>query len=390
MKSSLLVGSIALFAFAGCGEESIDPADGGNDGGGSSPVGGSEAAGAGSSETGGSGTGGSPAALQAAIMTGDVTWAVSFDADALAAGFTDCTYTRHYEALEDQSAKWLCPACEVMFYADVELTDGLVECFGQISPDATPLANEWLGYGDGVWYRGSGGPMSAQGTPVIDGDAVSLTHSVADLPLPVPTVVGTFGFAITGALTLGTTEADPLNGFNVPETYACGWPKANLAPYTGDYTVAVGGTLPDGLFKDKCEETVRLHDFAGAYLLVDMAAIDCPPCQTMAGQEEAFIADMAEQGITVHVITLLAPSLSNVLGHTSTTQLESWTENFELTSPILADRGWGLSQFLPVFGEDVGYPSWVLVNPDLEIMEMGTGFGDFTDFQTAIEADAGG
>lgn len=386
VKSSLLIGSIALFAFAGCVDESIDPAGSAAEGG-SAPTGGSEAAGAGTPETGGSDTGGAPPAAQAATITGNATWSVTFDEAALAAGATNCSYTRHYEAIEDGSAKWLCPACEVMFYGDVELSDGLATCFDQISPGVSPLENEWLGYGDGVWYRGSGGPMSAQGTPVFDDNAVTLTHSVAALEAPAG---GFFDFAISGTFTLGTTEADPMNGFNVPDTYACGWPKANPAPYTGDYTVEIGGTLPDGLFKDKCEETVRLHDFAGAYLLVDMAAIDCPPCQTMAGEEEAFIADMAAQGITVHVITLLAPSLSDVLGHTSTTQLENWTEEFELTSPILADRGWGLSQFLPVFGEEVGYPSWVLVNPDLEIIDMNTGFGGFADFQTAIEADAGG
>ncbi|MBL8744011.1 MAG: redoxin domain-containing protein, partial [Myxococcales bacterium] len=317
-------------------------------------------------------------------ISGTVTWSVDFDAAAETAGASDCTYTRTYTAVEDESAKWLCPSCEVILHADVELSDGAA-CFDQISPDAPPAEAEWLGYDGTTWYRGGGVTMTNQGSLVIEGDNLALTHSVADLEAPLG---GLFSFSIAGSLTRGVTEADPLNGFHVPETYACGWPKANPPAYTGDYLVVEGETVPDGLFLDKCEEAVRLHDFAGAYLLIDMAAIDCPPCQSMASEEEAFVAAMEEQGITVHVITLLAPSLSNVLGKTSTAQLENWTEQFELTSPILADRGWGLSAFLPIFGEEAGYPSWVLVAPDLSVMQTGTGYGGFSDFETAILADA--
>lgn len=386
-KSSALFCSLALAAFVGCGDEPVDPNDGGgSDSGGSPTQGGSDGVGAGTPE-GGSNTGGSPA-LEAQTITGDVTWNVTFDADAQTAGYTDCSYTRHYTAVEDESAKWLCPSCEVIFTADVELTSGLDECFDQISPGVPPLENEWLGYDGTNWFRGSGITMTQQGTLVIDGDNFTLTHSVMDLPLPVdPPIPGTFQFAISGDLVRGVTEADPLNGFHVPDTYACGWPKANPPEYTGDYTVVVGETVPDGLFMDKCEEAVRLHDFKGSYLMVEMAAIDCPPCQQMASDEEAFIADMAEQGIDVKIVTLLAPSLSNTLGHTSTNQLENWTEDFELTSPVLADRGWGLSAFIPVFGDQVGYPSWVVVNPDLEVLETGVGFGTFQDIEDIILAD---
>jgi hypothetical protein len=116
--------------------------------------------------------------------------------------------------------------------------------------------------------------------------------------------------------------------------------------------------------------------------------MDCPPCQSMAAGEEQFIANMAAQGIDVKVITLLAPSLSDVIGNTTTQMLDTWKNNYGLTSPVLADRGWGLSMFIPAIGEEAGYPSWTLVDPNLVVMDFGTGFGTFADFEAAIVADA--
>ena len=132
---------------------------------------------------------------------------------------------------------------------------------------------------------------------------------------------------------------------------------------------------------------MRLHDFAGSYLFVDMSAMDCPPCQQMASGEEAFVASLAGQGIDVHVITLLAPSLANPLGETTTTMLDQWINTYALQSPVLADRGWGLTMFLEAI-MDPGYPSWVLVAPDLTVIEFGSGFGGWSERQDSILAHA--
>ena len=340
-------------------------------------------------ETGGGGSGGStttPEPVKRKTMSGDVTWQVTFDEAAKAAGATDCSYTRHYEAVEDRSARWLCPTCEIMYRADVEVTAGLADCFSQIS-SLQPNKTEWLGYAGGVFWRGAGGPMSDQGTVTIEGTTATWANLVQDLQYGPEG--GTFAFDVGGQLAIGDEEGDPWNGWAPPETYACGWPKANPPEYTEDYKLSKGGTLPDGLFKDKCGEVVRLHDFKGAYLVVDMAAIDCPPCQAMASEEEKFVADMAAQGIEVHVVTLLAPSLSNVLGETSQAQLKSWSTKYKLASPVLGDRGWGLSIFEPAIGADqIGYPSWAIVTPDLKVLDFTTGYGGFADIQAAILADA--
>jgi AhpC/TSA family len=355
-------------------------ATGGSDGGGGS-------GGAAGSTDGGGGAGGDtqPQPQQLKTLSGDVTWQVTFDATAQAAGATDCSYTRHYEAVEDRSAQWLCPTCETMFLADVEVTAGLADCFSQIT-SSMPAKKEWIGYGNGMYFRGLGGPMTQQGTAAVDAASVQVANMVDAVEAPVG---GTFSFDIAGTFTAGEKQGDPYNGFVPPATYTCGWPKANPPEYTGDYLLKKGGILPDGLFKDACGETVRLHDLKGSYMIVDMSAMDCPPCQAMAGEEEKFIQDMAAQGITVHVVTLLCPSLDNVIGETTQNMLKNWTSNFDLTAPVLADRGWGLSIFEPALGADqIGYPSWAIVDPDLVVLDFTTGFGGFGDAQSIILADA--
>ncbi len=389
MKHTALFALVALsatFSFVACGDDPADPTDDGAGAGTGEGAGTTAAETTGGPTTTTTGEGGGPPIEQTrGTANGDVTWTVTFDADAQAAGATDCTYTRHYEAIQDQSAPWLCPACDIVFHADVEMTAGQQDCFAQISPDAPPQESEWIGFAGNTYYRGVGINMTEQGTLAGDATMKSLTHAVPDLVAPLG---GTFSFTIAGNFTLGEEDGDPMHGFVPPATYACGWPKASPPAYTGDYTLAVGSTVPDGLFMDRCGETVRLHDFQGSYLLVEMGARDCPPCQAMAAEEEQFIADMAAQGITVYVVTLLAPSLSNTLGETTQPMLETWTNTYALTSPVLADRGWGLSMFVPIYEAETGYPSIAVVAPDLTVLHEQVGFGSFDEIETMILADA--
>jgi hypothetical protein len=378
---ALALGGLALGAsFFGCNDELLIPAPLGG-------VGGSAGSTTASTTTSGSGgVGGGVSDPLRATVSGDITWTVTFDADAKLAGATDCTYTRHYEGVEDRSAPWLCPTCEVIFRADVQMTDGLDDCYAQVigGPGMTsPL--EWIGYGNGGFWRSSGFPMTEQGSAQINGPDVTTANSVADLDAPVG---GKLGFEVTGQLTLADELGDPLNGFMPPDSYACGWPKSNPPAYDGNYQIVVGDTVPDGLFKDACDEVVRLHDLQGAYLLIDMSAMDCPPCQAMASQEEAFVASMAMQGVDVHVVTLLAPSLADTVGLTTTAMLDNWINSYGLSSPVLADRAWGLSMFVPLFGDMTAYPSWVLVDPELIVVSTGEGFGSYAEHETAILAHA--
>ena len=375
-----LVAAAALVAsaFAGC--------SGGSD---AAPTAGGGAGQGGSAALGGGGTGGTidPPVYVRATITGDITWVVDFDAVAEGNGATDCSYTRHYVGVEDESAPWLCPSCTIMFRADVEMTAGLQDCFPQVSA-ATPPPVEWLGYSaDGAFWRSSGFPMTEQGTTTPTATGFDTANVLLDQPIDTG---GVLAFDIAGSMTVDEDDGDPLAGWRPPASYACGWPKADPPPYQGDYLVVPGQTVPDGVFKDACDEVVRLHDFRGSYLLIDMSARDCPPCQLWASQEDAFATSMHAQGIDVHVVTLLAPSLNDVIGETTLGMLTYWTNKYALSSPVLADRAWGLAMFEPALGVDnVAYPSWVLVRPDLSVVSFGAGFASFAEFETAIVADAG-
>ena len=284
--------------------------------------------GEGGENTGGDGGSGGtvvPTGSQQTI-SGDVTWSVTFDAAAQMAGAADCSYTRHYEGVEDWSRPWLCPSCEVIFRADVTMTSGEQDCYSQVSANP-PAEEEWIGWANGTWMRGAGLQLSEQGTVTIDGVLVTNANQVTMLDAPVG---GMMGFDVAGALTLGAQEGDVGAGYSAAaDSYACGWPKADPPAYTGDYTLAVGQTMPDGLFTDACGEVVRLHDFAGSYLVVDMSAIDCPPCQQMASLEEQFVADMAGLSIDVHVVTMLAPSLDDVLGDTTVSDAQQLDQHLQ-------------------------------------------------------------
>ena len=318
-------------------------------------------------------------------IVGDATWNVTFDAAAKAAGATDCAYTRHYVGVQDDSMPWLCPACEVTFRTTVEMSVGLQDCFMQVS-DIEPFPEEWVGYGNGKWYRSYGLPGSEQGTATVSTGSVSISNSVQDLEAT-QVGAGTMAFEIDGSFTLADEDGDPMHGWVAADTYSCGWPKADPPPYQGDYTLVVGETIPDGLFKDTCGDVVRLHDFQGMYLVFEMSAIDCPACQDMAGGEVSFIEDMKAQGIDVHVVTLMAPSLDDPFGETSKAQLDYWLTKFGLDSPVLADRSWGLSMFLPITQDETGYPSWAVVDPNLKVLRTGTG-GAWSIIKTTITADA--
>lgn len=319
-------------------------------------------------------------------LTGGITWAMDFDAEAEAAGFVDCEYGRTYTAIEDTSAPWLCPDCDTMFRADVTMVDGWEACYQQIATDPEP--QEWLGFGGGRFYRAPfpNTPNSDQGEATTDGETISTLNAPEPYELPDG---GTFGFHIVGEFTVGEGTGDPQNGWVVDGASGCGWERHDPPEYTGDWTLAVGETVPDGWFLDQCEDVVRLHDFLGRYVVVDVSAMDCGPCQSMAASEPDFVADAEAAGIAVEVVTLLAPSLSAVLDPATQADLQTWVDAYDLHAPVLQDRGWGYAVVGAHQGEDFGYPSSVLVAPDGEVLSVHTGFGGWDDVLAAITAHAG-
>ena len=313
-------------------------------------------------------------------IAGTLTWTVDFPDDTL-----DCSYSRTYSGTEDRSEPWTCPDCTVQFEATAEL-DG-IDCYESLGTGTTPSGVEYLGVGaDGSFRRAPmvNYPMVEQGTATLEGDVFTIHNE--DVPDDQSYVL-----TVDGTLERLRTDADPLEGWTPPESYACGWPKSDLPPYDGPWTI-VDDALPDGWFLDACNEPVRLHDFAGSYLVIDIAATDCGPCQQMATAAPAFEEDMAARGLKVYGITLLAPSLDAILDDTSTETLADWTEYFGLSGPVLGDRGWGYNVLGSYVGiETFAYPTWAVVTPDLQVISVGTGYGDglWDDIAATIEDDHG-
>jgi len=331
----------------------------------------------------------------AATLQGGVTWTVDFGKDLEAKGAEDCAYTRTYvDGVEDRSAPWLCPDCQTMWRVEVTMDDpDSLACYRALvdDPKAEPDPLEYVGWSaDGRFFRTSveNLGLGEQGTVTDDGKG---GYTFANTFTDDDGEAG-YTFVVDGSFTTGEDPAaDPWHGY-APSASACGWPRSGLPNYDGDYTADVGDTLPDGHFLDACGDAVRLHDFAGRYLVVDVSAADCPPCQDMAEAEPGFVEDMADEGLSVEVVTLMAPSLSAVLDPTPQSVLEDWTDTFDLHSPVLGDRGYGYAVFAPAIGAaNFAYPTWLLVSPDLEVLEMGAGYGPttFVEIGSSIRSHAG-
>lgn len=312
-------------------------------------------------------------------FVGDVTWSATFDEEARAAGARDCTYTRHYEASEDRTAPWLCPRCDLQVSARVTVDPADLDCYASVT-GTTPQAAERLGISGDQLHRGTYAfaPMSAFGA--LDGE-LNVEGHAAQLVAPTGTVTVT----ARGGFQEGKEHGDPWQGLLPPDgDYACGWPRSDREPWEGPWKVRIGKPVPDGWFGDTCEEGVRLHDLLGEWMVIDVSALDCAPCQAMAEGEKAFVEDLRASGVEVRVVTLLAPSLATALDPTPTELLEQWTATFDLEGPVLGDRGWGYTMGSAAFA-DMAYPSWFLVAPDGEVVDAGQGFGDWDVVQRAIE-----
>lgn len=318
-------------------------------------------------------------------ISGSATWDVEFDDTAKTGGAVDCSYTRTYVGSEDRSAPWLCPDCTAVFRADVQMSDPDRACYDQISAALEP--SEWLGYSDETWFREQreNFALAPQGEVDWSDDTLLTSYETDWERMSTP---GRFKLTVTGAYAISTGGPDPLFDFRPPaDAYACGWPRLHPARYPGPWALREGEIVPDGWFQDVCEESLRLHDLKGAYLVIEISARDCPPCQEMARTSHLLKAAMPA-GAELEIVTLLAPSLGGVLDPTSTRQLQEWIDAFEVDHPVLADRGWGFWLGTDALGAPTfGYPMVIVVDRQLRVLDIDTGFGGWEPVQGMILAD---
>jgi hypothetical protein len=325
------------------------------------------------------------------VATGEVTWTAVFDEDATAAGAVDCTYTRTYRAMEDRSTPWLCPDCDVVLSADITMSEEGRECFLSVA-GSSPSDEERIGWDETRLMRAGSafaplielGLRTDEAAINISDGGTSNVVTFAGVSEPLALAEGTVQLWIEGGFETGIVIGDPWNGMSPPPSYRCGWPVLDPPAYDGPWRIAVGEQAPDGWFRDACDEPVRLHDLAGRYIVIDMAAVDCAPCQSMAAGERAFSAEVHALGIDVQGVTLLVRSLDDPLTPADADLLDDWRDTFELGSVVLGDRGWGYAMSSTLWPETLSYPSWFVLSPSYEVLAAGQGYAGWDDMKAVI------
>ena len=325
-------------------------------------------------------TGAGPLPLRA--LSGEITWQADFDAAAEAAGLVDCSYRRVYTGTERLDQGYLCPDCSLIVPAESDMVEGYDDCYRQID-DADPIRTEMVGLGevDGAlhFFRTGVQNVTPGDLGPVSGDAGSFAISYSSTSAA---STGQVTLTLSGSFTAAEsadTAPDPAAARTEP--YACGWPTNSPGGATG-WTVAAGQEFPDVWLEDQCGERVSLRDFRGYYLVVDVAAVNCGPCQAMAASAEAFLGLMEEECIPVQTVTLLAESLSSVnMPADLATRLE-WVDSFGITSPVVGDEGFGYALIPGYVGEDnFGYPTTVVLDPEGRLIGTTNGYGEEVDDQ---------
>jgi len=329
--------------------------------------------------------------IPAVTVQGQVTWTLRFDADAEALGYEDCAYTRSFEGTQYLDMDYLCPDCTVQVSGTATMTEGL-DCYSQISSAPESERTEAWGWGDGGFHRSGRTqfPLGELSTFDDTGEGTEIAlawESESEL-----TDGGVMILSAAGSLTYQTDSSillpDPIPTRTEP--YTCGWPQNDPGDLALDYVLGVGKTFPNVYLKDQCGELLSLWDLHGSWLVMDTSQSDCGPCQTMAASAEEFVADMAAEGIDVKVVSFLGNGLSEPFGTPSAATLGTWVDSFGLTDPVLYDRGFAYATF-PDFvteytGESFGYPTWLVVSPEMELVHGNVGFGSWDDVAEIIRA----
>ena len=175
------------------------------------------------------------------------------------------------------------------------------------------------------------------------------------------------------------------------DAYACEWECNDPGTLESDYELTLGGTLPNARLEDACGERVDLWDFYGSYIVMDSSQSDCGPCRSMADQEHDFVEQMRDEGISVHVVTMLGNGLSDPYGTPDQDTLDDWIEAYDLTEPVLKDRGYTYALFpsflADEYGEDYGFPAWIVVDPEMKLIFGYVGFSSWDDAAGVIRDD---
>lgn len=365
-------------AFACGGAEVPGDADGGGvDGGGAD---------------GGAGDGGAPGEIPAILASAAVTWTLDFDAAAEAQGQADCQYSRSFQGVQRLDRGYLCPDCAVIVRGTASVTEGL-DCLGLVS-EPEPTRTETWGWSEaGLLYRSGVVDLSlgelAEIDPTASDGAALAWESESEAPAGGTvrlSAVGTLSWAVDPE----TLLPDPFPPRTTP--YACGWPQADPGDLVLDYEAHLDQVFPNVRLVDPCGEELALWDLSGRWLVIDTSQPDCGPCLQMASTAAAFVEEMAAEGVEVVVVSLLGAGLAEPHLSPPAEVYDDFVESYGHGDPILVDEGFGYAVFSRLaasdLGESFGFPTWVVVDPQMRLVHGNVGFSDWDAVAQVIRSGA--
>ena len=343
---------------------------------------------------------GTPEVTDAIRLESTVTWTLDFDADAEAAGWTDCAYTRTFAGTQRLDIPHVCPHCDVLTEGEATMTEGFDDCYEPLFGGTQTRSESW-GYAGSSLFRRTGVQLPLSDEPLAEFGALSGDGTPVDVAWDSEygvndddgNEVGTFTLAAAGTVAWQADPTTPLTDPFGPRAapYACGWECNDPGTLSGAYPLAPGAVMPNFRLDDQCGEGVDIHDFYGSYIVLDSAQDDCGPCLQMAEQAEAFRADMTDAGIPVRLVPLLGNGLGEVNGTPSPTTHAEWVDRFQPHDPVLADKGWGyaaIGRYLADHEDrDISWPAWIVVGPDMRVIAGSVGFSSWDRIGTIITDD---
>ena len=324
-----------------------------------------------------------------ARMSGVVTWTLTFDEEAQSNGFEDCSYQRSYEGEERIDRPYLCPECDIMVQGIATMEEG-EDCHAQISSNSTSQRTELWGLGNGSFFRSAHeqralGALGNISDMEVDTDIDLFWSSENTLQAGGSMLLEASGIAryTIDPSIVPDRATQPHQG-----AYSCGWPQADPGDLVLDYQIDVGKTFPNVHLVDQCGERLSLWDLYGHWLILDTTQSDCGPCRSMASSSEEALTEMRAQGLDVMMVSFLGNGLSAPFETPNQTTFTNWVEEYQLQDPVLFDEGFTYALF-PEFvenfsGEGFGYPTWLLVDPEMTLVYGNVGFGSWDDISNTI------
>jgi peroxiredoxin len=155
---------------------------------------------------------------------------------------------------------------------------------------------------------------------------------------------------------------DPMDEDDFP--YTGGYPRLPIPNEIEDEGWDVGDVTRNwdaDDAQDQFGETVNIHKFYGSVVILDIAAEWCGPCRDAAPEAEAEYQDFKDRGFVV--INVLLDGLSQ----DEEPDLDRWTEDLDLTFPVIGDHDQTIASNYIAQGESFGIPNFSIFDRELNI-----------------------